>query len=186
MRKARNRVRITVQLVQVSTDSHLWSETYERGLEDIFAVQDDIAQSVVKELRSVLVREPRDSSGDAAVQAEVRAAAKGRSENAEAYRFLLQGRFAVSRRTRDDVARGTEYLRRAIELDPEYALAWAALAHAESVAAFTGWKGRAEGFGIVRAAAERALALAPDLAEGGGAEYDLAAVAGRAALEQRR
>lgn len=165
VRKAGNRVRITVQLVQVATDSHLWSETYERGLEDIFAVQDDIAQSVVKELRAVLLREPRDSSADAAVQAEVRAAGKGRSENAEAYRLLLQGRFAVSRRTRDGVSRGVEYLRRAIALDPEYALAWAALADAESVAAFTGWEGRAEGYGRVRAAAERALALMPDLAE---------------------
>src|SRR5882757_3606678 len=80
------RVRITVQLVQVATDSHLWSETYDRELEDIFAVQDDIAQSVVKELRSTLLGAKRDSSASAAVKAEVQAVAKGRGKNTEAYR----------------------------------------------------------------------------------------------------
>ena len=166
VRKAGKRVRITVQLVQVATDSHLWSETYDRELEDIFAVQDDIAQSVVKELRSTLLGIERDSSAGAAVTAEVRAAARGRGRNTEAYRLVLQGRFLVSRRTREDTAKGAEYLRRATELDPDYALAWAALAYAQAVEAFTGWIERAEGFSRVRWAAERALALEPDLAEG--------------------
>src|ERR1700704_4842946 len=89
VRKAGKHVRITVQLVQVATDSHLWSETYDRELEDIFAMQDDIAQSVVKELRSALLGEKRDLSASAAVKAEVQAAAKGRGENAEAYRLYL-------------------------------------------------------------------------------------------------
>jgi hypothetical protein len=64
VRKFGKRVRITVQLVEVATDSHLWSDTYDRELEDIFAVQDDIAQSVVKELRSALLGEKRDSSAE--------------------------------------------------------------------------------------------------------------------------
>ena len=105
VRKAGNRVRIAVQLVQVATDSTLWSKTYDRQLDDIFAVQDDIAQSVVKELRSSLLGERRDTSASASVQAEVRAAARGRGENAEAYRLYLQGRAMVARRTqaqRDD------------------------------------------------------------------------------------
>jgi tetratricopeptide (TPR) repeat protein len=165
VRKAGNRVRIAAQLVNAATDSHLWSQTYDRELEDIFAVQDDIAQSVVKELRSVLLREQRDSS-TSALQAEVRAAAKRHSKNAEAYRLYLQGRFQVARRTREDVAKAIEYLQRATELDPEYALAWAAAAYAHTVAAFTGWIARAEGFGRARRAAERALALDPDLDEG--------------------
>jgi len=166
VRKAGKRVRITVQLVQVATESHLWSETYDRELEDIFAVQDDIAQSVVSELRSALLGEKGDSSAGAAVTAEVQAAAKGRAANAEAYRLCLQGRFLVARRTREDTAKGAEYLRRATELDPDYALAWAELAYAQGVEAFTGWIERAEGFSRVREAAERALALEPDLAEG--------------------
>src|SRR2546425_1096309 len=166
VRKSGKRVRITVQLVQVATDSHLWSETYDRELEDIFAVQDDIAQSVVKELRSALLGEKGDSSAGAAVKAEVQAATKGRGENVEAYQLYLQGRFLVARRTQEDTARGVKYLRRAIELDREYALAWAALAYAQAVEARMGWTSYGDGHRQARESAERALALEPDLAEG--------------------
>lgn len=166
VRKSGTRVRITAQLVQVATDSHLWSETYDRELQDIFAVQDDIAQSVVKELRAALLAEKPDASASAAVRAEVQAAAKGHGENAEAHRFYLQGRFLVHRRTRKDMAKGVKYLRRAIEIDPQYALAWAALAYAQAIEAGAGWTKYREGHGHARDAAERALALEPDLAEG--------------------
>ena len=167
VRKAGNRVRIAVQLVQVATDSTLWSKTYDRELDDIFAVQDDIAQSVVKELRSSLLGEGRDTSASASVQAEVRAAARGRGENAEAYRLYLQGRSMVARRTQHSVTTGIEHLRQAVGLDPEYALAWAALAYAQTIEAGTGgWTPFEEGFRRAREAAERALTLEPDLAEG--------------------
>jgi TolB-like protein/cytochrome c-type biogenesis protein CcmH/NrfG len=166
VRKSGKRVRITVQLVQVATDSHLWSETYDRELEDIFAVQDDIAQSVVKELRSALLGEKRDLSASAAVKAEVQAAAKGRGENAEAYRLYLQGQFFVAQRTQASLATGIEYFRQAVGLDPQYALAWAALAYAQSIEAGAGWSSYGEGHRHARESAERALALEPDLAEG--------------------
>ena len=65
VRKSGQRVRITAQLVEVATDSHLWSQTYDRDLEDIFAVQDDIAQSVVKELRAALLGEAPDATSNA-------------------------------------------------------------------------------------------------------------------------
>jgi tetratricopeptide (TPR) repeat protein len=100
------------------------------------------------------------------VKAEVNAAAKGRSENAEAYRLYLQGRFLVDRRTRKDMAQGLKYLRHAIELDSEYALAWAALAYAQAIEAGVGWTSYEKGYRHARDAAERALALEPDLAEG--------------------
>src|SRR5213078_4187899 len=80
VRKAGKRVRITAELVKIATDSHLWSETYDRELDDIFAVQDDIAQSVVKELRKALLHEVIDSVSSERVKAEVEAAAKGRSD----------------------------------------------------------------------------------------------------------
>ena len=166
VRKSGKRVRITVQLVQVATDSHLWSETYDRELEDIFAVQDDIAQSVVKELRSALLEEKRDSSASTAVKAEVQAAAKGRGKNAEAYRLYLQGQFFVAQRTQASLATGIEYFRQAVGLDPQYALAWAALAYAQSIEAGAGWSSYGEGHRHARESAERALALEPDLAEG--------------------
>src|SRR6267378_354237 len=166
VRKFGKRVRITVQLVRVATDSHLWSETYDRELEDIFAVQDDIAQSVVKELRSALLGEKADSSASAAVKAEVQAAAKGRGENAEAYRLYLQGQFFVAQRTQASLATGIEYFRQAVGLDSQYALAWAALASAQSIEAGAGWSSYGEGYMRARESAERALALEPDLAEG--------------------
>jgi adenylate cyclase len=166
VRKFGKRVRINVQLVEVATDSHLWSDTYDREVEDIFAVQDDIAQSVVKELRSALLGEKQDSSASAAVKAEVRAAAKGRATNAEAYRLYLQARALVARRTQASLAAGIEYCKQALALDPGYALAWAGLAYAEVIEAGTGWRMYAEGYGHARVAAERALALEPDLAEG--------------------
>ncbi len=166
VRKFGNRVRITVQLVEVATDSHLWSDIYDRELEDIFAVQDDIAQSVVKELRSMLLGAERDSSAGATVKAEVQAAAKGRATNAEAYRLYLQGRSLVARRTQAGVTTGIEHFRQAVTLDPEYALAWAALAYARTIEAGGGsWMPYEEGYRRAREAAERALALEPDLAE---------------------
>src|SRR4029078_5152440 len=75
VRKAGNRVRISVQLVNVADSSHLWSETYDRTLDDIFAVQDDIAQWVVKELRALLLGQDVDSKTSGEARAEVAAAA---------------------------------------------------------------------------------------------------------------
>jgi TolB-like protein/tetratricopeptide (TPR) repeat protein len=165
VRKAGKRVRITAQLIQVATDSHLWSEIYDRELEDIFAVQEDIAQSVVKELRTALLGEKPDASARAAVNAEVKAATKGRGENAEAYRLYLQGRFFEDRSTREGIEKAIEYYRQALELDPQYALAWAGLARTYSDQAGSSWLPIAEGFGKARDAAQRALRLDPDLAE---------------------
>src|SRR5207237_10270506 len=68
VRKSGKRVRITAQLIQVASDSHLWSETYDRELDDIFAVQDDIEQSVVKELRASLLGQPLETAASAAVK----------------------------------------------------------------------------------------------------------------------
>jgi TolB-like protein/class 3 adenylate cyclase/Flp pilus assembly protein TadD len=174
VRKAGQRVRITAQLVAAATDSHLWSETYDRELEDIFAVQDDIAQSVVKELRRALLDDKPDAPASAAVKAEVQEAAKGRGENADAYRLYLQGRSLVARRTQASVSTGIACLTQAVSLDPGDALAWAALAHAETIAAGSGgWTPFAEGYGRARKAAERALALQPGLAEAHAALADV-------------
>ncbi len=167
VRKAGNRVRITAQLGHVATDSHLWSATYDRQLEDIFAVQDDIAQSVVKELRAALLGEEPDAAASAAVEAEIRAAARGRGENAEAYRLYLQANFHHDRYTPEDFAIAIEAYRAALKLDPNYALAWAGLSIAYAHHAGQGWAGNArdEGFRLARSAAEQAMRLAPDLAE---------------------
>lgn len=166
VRKSGKRVRITAQLIQVATDSHLWSETYDRELDDIFAVQDDIAQSVVKELRAALLGEGIGATADAQAKADVQAAATGRATDPEAHRLYLQGRYFIERMTGEDVARGSAYFREAIAIDPDFALAHAGLSRACSLQAGQGWDSVAGGYEKARAAAQRALALAPDLPEG--------------------
>ena len=166
VRKSGNRVRIATQLIQAATDSHLWSETYDRTLEDIFAVQDDIAQSVVKELRTALWGQRADAAASAQVNADVVAAAKGRSKNADAHQLHLRAQFLVERHTPEDTVKAIGHFRNALELDQEYALAWAGLAGAYSNQAGFGWAPLAETFERARAAAQRSLDLEPDLAEG--------------------
>jgi serine/threonine protein kinase/Tfp pilus assembly protein PilF len=166
VRKAGNRVRISVQLVNAADSSQLWSETYDRTLDDIFAVQDDIAQSVVKELRVLLLGVAADSKASGEARAEVAAAAVGRGHNPEAHRLFLQGRYLCSRITNADLTAGIEMLKRAVELDPGHALAWATLGHAYPWASGTGLMSPAEGMRLGREAARRALAIEPNLAEG--------------------
>ena len=165
VRKAGNRVRISVQLVKVSDGYQLWSETYDRTLEDIFAVQDDIAQSVVKELRRTLLGEDADADASGKVKAEVSRAAMGRGTDAEAHRLYLLARYFLDRDTLEDISKVFEYLKEAVERDPEFALAWSLLGAAHTRQADQGWVPVAEGYEQAREAVERALALEPDLAE---------------------
>jgi len=165
VRKSGKRVRITAQLIEVASDSHLWSETYDRELDDIFAVQDDIAQSVVKELRTALMGAPDESAATAAVAA-VRKAATGRGANAEAFQRYLQGRFYGERMTQADTDRGVALLKEAIAIEPGFALAWAELSRILQLQAGYGFAQINEGYAEARAAALEALRIAPDLPEG--------------------
>jgi TolB-like protein/Flp pilus assembly protein TadD len=173
VRKAGSRVRIAVQLVNVATDSHLWSETYDRELEDIFAVQDDIAHSVVKEMRTALMGGRATAPGSEEVAVEVRAAAKGRSSNAEAYRLYLEGMFFLNRYNDEDTKKAIDYFRRALAVDPEYAMAWASLSFCYLRQEVNAWAPIAEGAERAREAARRALAVGFDV---GASHWALAAV----------
>jgi serine/threonine protein kinase/tetratricopeptide (TPR) repeat protein len=165
VRKAGNRVRISVQLVRVEDGEALWSETYDRMLDDIFAVQDDIAQSVVKELRTTLLGEAPDSDASGEAKADVAAAAKGRGVDAEAHRLYMEGRHFLGRFDDDGIARGVAALEAAVAADPSHALAWAELARAHVLQGAYGWAPVVDSYTTARAEVERALALAPDLAE---------------------
>jgi len=166
VRKSGNRVRISVQLVKAADRVQLWSETYDRSLDDIFAVQDDIAQSVVKELRATLLGEAPDSDASRKAEAEVAKAAKGHGTNPEAHRLYLQGKYLIERVTEQDTAQGLRYLNEALALDPTHALAWTEVARAHANGGGYGWETTFEGYRKAREAALRAIELAPDLAEG--------------------
>ncbi len=165
VRKSGNRVRISVQLVNVADGYHLWSETYDRTLEDIFAVQDDIAQSVVKELRTALLGVESDSKASGEAKAAVAAAARGRGSNPEAHRLYLQARFLQERRSAESLMKAKEYLERALELEPEFARAWAGLADVINDEIGLAAIPAADALPRAREAAARAMALAPDLPE---------------------
>ncbi len=165
VRKSGSRIRISVRLVKVADGFQIWSETYDRTLDDIFAVQDGIAQSVLKELRTALLGAEAKGTADAEVKAEVAAAARGRGGSSEAHRLYLEGRFFVDRGSREYTTRGIESLHAAVELDPTHALAWSELSRAYMNEANGDWMPAEEGVARARAAAERALTLEPDFAD---------------------
>jgi TolB-like protein/Tfp pilus assembly protein PilF len=167
VRKAGNRVRIAVQLAKVTDGYRIWSETYDRMLDDVFAVQDDIAQSVVKELRAALLGEAPDSDASRDAKAEVALAVRGRTGNPEAHRLVLEASFLVSRRVETQLDRAQALLERALELDPEYVLASITMARLHEVRMdfLNLSEDREATFVKMESAIDRALAIAPDHAE---------------------
>ena len=157
VRKAGNRVRITAQLINASDGAHLWSETYERTLDDIFVVQDDIAEAVVGALKIRLL--PRHQ----AMRTPYRPA------NSEAYNEYLLGRQFFNRSGMEDYARAATAYRQAIALDPNFAAAYAGLAVAENELSHRPGLALQEvlaGQGRALQAADRAVVIDPDLSEG--------------------
>jgi TolB-like protein/Tfp pilus assembly protein PilF len=150
VRKAGNRVRITAQLVKVSDGYHLWSESYDRELDDIFAIQEDIAHSVADALEITL------GVGELGRKA-------GMTRNVAAYEDYLTGRSQSKYIERDYYLRAIEHLERAVSLDPDFGLAWGELATVYYVAATLVLSDRAEEYlEQAEQAAARALALAPE------------------------
>lgn len=152
VRKAGDRLRITTQIIDVASGYHVWSERYDRRLEDIFKIQDEIADSVVRALRVTLRSE------------ETMVSRKGPAASVEAYDYYLRGRHYVGRRTSTSAEFAREMFSRAIELDPEYGLAYAELAHCHSLL-YELNGGRAEHLEQADAASRKAIELAPDLSE---------------------
>jgi serine/threonine protein kinase len=148
VRKAGNRVRITAQLIKVADGFHLWSETYDRVLDDIFAVQDDIARAVSTALHVTLL-------GAQAAAPKV---------NAESYQLVLQGNHFARKNTAAAMARAVSLYREAIGKCPDDAQAWAGLALAHMLEANYGYADQDEARRRAREAAERALALDDRLA----------------------
>jgi adenylate cyclase len=152
VRKAGNRVRITGQLIGAQDGYHLWSETYDRQLEDIFAIQDDIAQAIVTALKATLAVD----EGEKLVTAT--------TDNMEAYTLYLKGRFQYNKYTEASLRRSLELYAEALEESPDYARAWAGIADSWMRLA-DDWVIPEKAYGAGKEAAERALELDPELAE---------------------
>ena len=160
--KSADRVRIAVALIKAGDGTNVWSETYDRELRDIFAVQSEIAGAVAKELKVALL-------GNNGQATQLATEATPSNQNVEAYNALLQGNFYTNRRTAEDTRKAIGYYGEAIRLNPDYALAHAKLsiAAADLVTRYAGLttKEREETIAKARAAAKGALDLDPNLAE---------------------
>jgi len=152
VRKQGNRLRILVQLVNVSDGFHLWSQKYDRSMEDIFAIQDEVALAVTEKLKVTLLDKDR---------ARI---TKNHTKNTEAYELYLKGRFYLNRRG-GSIMTGMHYFQLAIDLDPGFALAYTGLADAGVMAAIYGLVPSKQVVYKVKQAAETALELDPHLTE---------------------
>src|SRR5205809_1544722 len=175
IRKAGNRVRISVQLIDARNGYQLWSERFDREIEDIFAIQDEIARSVI------------DALGLSLTQREERRLLKASTKNVEAYEFYLRARKLFQQWTRQSIELARQMFERAIELDPYFAAASAGLATAH-VYLFS-WGGRDPDLQKAHNASTRALELDPELADAhiaAGQSFSMEQRYGEAAAEFER
>jgi TolB-like protein/Tfp pilus assembly protein PilF len=143
VRKSAGTLRITAQLIEADSGYHLWSQQFDRQLEDVFAIQEEIAAAVVDALKiSLLDTLPKVEEIDA-----------------EAYAFYLQGVYFGDRWTREGLEKAVGAFQAALKLEPDYARAWAALAEAYSAQVSSAYRDAAEGTALARAAVDRALIL---------------------------
>src|SRR5262249_15923685 len=152
VRRSANRIRVTAQLARADDGYHLWSQTYDRDLNDVFNVQDEIANAVVQALQITLMGGPLTRQA-------------GGTQNLEAYQLVLHARSAYQQNTKESLETALEHAERAIKLDPDFALA----------AVWVGWitidlaQIRAlplkEAYERARQMAQHALQLSPELAE---------------------
>lgn len=154
VQRSAERVCISAQLIQASTDTHLWAESYERDLRDVLALQSEIARAVAKEIQVKLTP-----------QEQTRLTRASRVEPA-AFEAYLKGRHFWNRRTGDDLAKAAECFQRAIEKDPGYAAAYAGLADCANIAGWWGFSSPEEGCAKAKKLAIAALEIDPMLAEG--------------------
>lgn len=161
VRRAGSRVRVSAQLVKATDQSELWSQRYEREMDDIFAIQDEISQAIAEKLRLGL--------------AEGGFLTKRPTEDLEAYNLFLRGRHSIYRLTPESLARGKQYLEEALALDGNYALAYVGLAEYYLASGFWGFMLGREAVRGAKATALHALQLDDALAE---AHAQLGAVKG--------
>jgi len=153
VQKSGEQVRVNVQLINALTDAHLWGDTYDRKLTDIFAVESDIAKTIADALQAKLTGSEKNSI------------AKAPTTNPEAYELYLKGRFFWNKRSGVDLRKAIDYFNQAIAKDPNYALAYAGLADSYMLLPNYGGASTKEAVAPARAAVTKALQLDDSLAE---------------------
>jgi adenylate cyclase len=153
VQKANDQVRLNVQLINALTDAHLWADTYDRKLTDIFAVESEIAKTIAETLQAKITGSEKTSI------------AKAPTANPEAYELYLKGRFFWNKRTGVDLRKAIEFFNQAIAKDPNYALAYAGLADSYLLLPNYGGAPTADVVPPARAAVNKALELDESLAE---------------------
>src|SRR5216110_184557 len=153
VQKSNDQVRVNVQLINALTDAHLWADTYDRKLTDIFAVESDIAKTIAETLRAKLSGSEKSSI------------AKAPTANPEAYELYLKGRFFWNKRTGTDLRKAIDYFDQAIAKDPNYALAYVGLADSYLLLSSYAAVSPAESLPPARSALKKALELDDSLAE---------------------
>jgi len=153
VQKAADQVRVNVQLINAASDAHLWGDTYDRKLTDIFTVETEIATKIADTLQAKL-------SGS-----EHQAIAARPTENSEAHEFYLKGRYFWNKRTANDLKTAIAYFQKAIDKDPNYALAYAGLADSYALLPSFSAASPQESFPPARTAATKAVKLDDTLAE---------------------
>jgi adenylate cyclase len=170
VRKAGDAVRIAARLTRADTGEELWSENYTRDLKDVFAVQTELAQTIVEQLRGRFGGADAGSTAKEKIQAEVQAAEKGGTKNVEAHQLYLQGRFYENRHSEKSAREALAAYEQAVALDPGFGLAWAGVAQAHLWIASFATEGGQKSFDAhlasARDAVARALSIEPDLTNG--------------------
>jgi TolB-like protein/DNA-binding winged helix-turn-helix (wHTH) protein/Flp pilus assembly protein TadD len=153
VRRWSDRVRITVQLIQAQDQTDLWTESYDRELKDLLAVQDSVVQSIASQIHIALTEEQKTRL------------ANPRQTRPEAYEAYLKGRYYWNKRTGEGMQKADGYFQQAIDSDPAYALAYSGLADCNSGLAWHGFKSPAEALPRAYAAARKAIEIDPQSAE---------------------
>ncbi len=153
VRKAGKRLRITVQLIDARDEEHIWGQNYDRELDDVFAIQGEVAQKIAEALKVRLI-EP-----------EKRRLEKDPTSNFEAYTLYLKGRLYWNERSKEGMERAVQYFGRAIQLDPAYALGYAGLADSHFIIAQWNFENPLTNFQKAKVLAAKALELDENLAE---------------------
>lgn len=152
VRTSGDKMRITAQLFRAADSTHLWSERYDRPMDDIFTVQDEIAKSIVQALQIRL------KGGTLSRRA-------GGTQNLEAYELYLRALTATKQNTKASLDAAEDYANRAVKLDPNYGLAWLQLANIVQFKVYGGYLATTEGFERYEQFTQHALRLSPDIAE---------------------